>query len=105
VNPALPRDPAYYRLADGARILAVLIVGVPILVDQGADAITALFTAGLVWLAAAVADRRMIPDLPIMLAESALIGMVAGLGMVAHPMMLAILAIPPFIGGLRMGVN
>ena len=55
MNPALPRDPAYYRLADGARILAVLIVGVPILVDQGSDAITALFTAGLIWLAAAVA--------------------------------------------------
>jgi signal transduction histidine kinase len=105
VNQPLPRDPAYYRLADGARVLAVLIVGVPILVDQGSDAITALFTAGLIWLAAAVADRRTIPDLPIMLAESSLIGLVAGLGMVAHPMMLAILAIPPFIGGLRMGVK
>jgi signal transduction histidine kinase len=105
VTPPSLRDPAYHRLADGGRLLAVLIVGVPILVDQGADAITALFTASLVWLAAAVADRRAIPDLPIMLAESALIGLVAGLGMVAHPMLLAILAIPPFVGGLRMGIR
>ena len=28
-----------------------------------------------------------------------------GLGMVAHPMLLALLAVPPFIGGLRCGVR
>jgi signal transduction histidine kinase len=99
------RDPAFHRLADGSRILAVLIVGVPIVVDSSPDAITALLTAALVWLAAAVADRRPLPELAILVAESSLIGLVAGLGMVAHPMLLATLAIPPFIGGLRLGVR
>ncbi|MGH3363072.1 MAG: sensor histidine kinase [Nocardioides sp.] len=99
------RDPAYHRLADGGRLVAIVIVGLPIVVDADSEAITALLTAALVWLAAAVADRRPIRDLPIVLAESALIGLVAGLGMLAHPMLLAILAIPPFVGGLRSGMR
>ena len=52
------RDTAYHRLADGSRILAVLIVGVPIVADRSAEAITALLAASLVWLADMATESR-----------------------------------------------
>ncbi len=105
MTPPPLRDPAYHRLADGSRLLALLIVGLPVVVTSDAEAITSWLTAALIWLAAAIADRRAIPDPLVMLTESALIGLVAGLGMVDDPMLLAMLAVPPFIGGLRAGIR
>ena len=106
VTPPPLRDPAYHRLADGCTAArAADRRAARSSVTSDAEAITAWLTAALIWLAAAIADRRAIPDRLVMLAESALIGLVAGLGMVDDPMLLAMLAVPPFIGGLRAGIR
>lgn len=94
----------HLRLTAGARLLALLALGAPILWTRDVDALVALGAVVAVWLlaqvAAAVPRLARLADPTI---EAALVGAICGLSLHSTLAVTAALALAPFVGGLRRG--
>ena len=100
---ALPVE--YHRMAVGARVLAMLILGIPTLVFGDVSTLIAWAQLGFLWLAATLADRLLRLGSASFVAEAALVGLVVASSLDGPLTLLAALALPPFTAGLRHGVR
>lgn len=99
------RGPHHPRLALGARVLALVILAVPVvLLGQGTSAVAVLVLAAI-WSVATVVDRLVPPRLFYPVLEAFLVGAVAARGLADTPTVLGVLAVPAFTAGLRGGVR
>jgi len=102
---SLPSD--YHRMAGGARVLATLIVGIPVLVYGSNATLVALAALGVLWLTITASERTSWSHVRTggMLAEPAAVGLIAAINLDQGATLLAALAVPPFAAGLRQGVR
>ncbi len=96
----------HLRLTAGARLLALLAIGGPILWTREHDAIGALAAIAVVWLLAqAAATLPRLHRLADPTIEAALVGAICGLSLNSTVAVTAALALAPFVGGLRRGTT
>ena len=88
----------------GARVFAMLILGLPAVVLGDSSTLLALVAVAAVWLGATVADRVAVIGFTAVLVEAGLVGLVAGISLDGRLTLVAALAVPPFTGALRRGV-
>lgn len=94
------------RLSAAARAFAALAIGAPILWSGSNEALLTLGCLVLVLAVGLVVEvRARTLLLPTLVAEAALLGAVAAVGMQAEPAFLGALAIMPLAGGLRLGTR
>ena len=97
---------SFARLAVAARVFALAALAAPMLWARNAEALPYLAALALVWALGAWAHQqrtRLMSSLD--LVEAALVGGVAGLALESSPGLLAALALPPFLSGLRHGTR
>jgi signal transduction histidine kinase len=97
--------PEYHRMAVGARVLAMLILGIPTVVYGDSASLVTLAVLGTIWTLSTIAERLNWVSLLIVLVESAVVGGLAAFSLGSGLMLLPALAVPPFTAGLRRGVR
>ncbi|QZY28015.1 sensor histidine kinase [Nocardioides coralli] len=97
--------PAYYRLAVGARIWALLVLGISAASLGDGTSAAALTVLGLVWSVSIAAEWRGYTWLSKSPLEPVLVSAVAARSLDADLSLLLAMAIPPFTGGLLRGVR
>ena len=97
--------PEYHRLAVGARVLAMLILGIPVLVYGTLESVLALAALGVTWLLATVLERTRYAGWLLNPIEAGVVALIAALSLGHGATLLAALAVPPFTAGLRRGVR
>ena len=97
--------PEYHRMAVGSRVLAMLILGIPVLVYATAASIVALATLGATWLGVSVLERTRFAGWWLHPVEAGVVALIAALSLGDGATLLAALAVPPFTAGLRRGVR
>ena len=103
VLTALP--PEYHRMAVGARVLAILIIGIPTIVYGDSSSLLALSVLGALWLLTTMTERLGWTPWAGVLVESAAVGVLTATSLGDGLTLLAALAVPPFTAGLRRGVR
>ena len=104
MNPAAV-TPEYHRMAVGARVLAMLILGIPVVVYGSVESVLALAALGVTWLVATLLERTQRASWLLNPVEAGLVALVAALSLGHGATLLAALAVPPFTAGLRRGVR
>ena len=97
--------PRYVGIAAGARLFALIAIGVPSILLREEGALVAVLLLGLVWTGAiTLSVLRRIPAAVALVSEGALVALivVTSLGY-AGTLHLTALAVTPFIAGLRRG--
>jgi signal transduction histidine kinase len=95
---------SHARLATAARAFALLAITAPVLWERHAEALPFLGSLAAVWLLGVVAQHRLRSWAGSLdLVEAALIGVIAGFALPIAPGLVAALALPPFLSGLRHG--
>jgi signal transduction histidine kinase len=94
-------------MAVGARVLAMLILGIPTVVYGDSASLLTLGALGVMWLAATGLERLRwtSTSMVLVLVEAAVVGLLTGLSLGSGLTLLAALAVPPFTAGLRRGVR
>ena len=96
----------HLRLTAGARLLALLAIGGPILWTRDHDAVVALGAIVVVWLLAQVAaSLPRLSRLADPTIEAALVGAICGISLHSTLAVTAALSLAPFVGGLRKGTT
>lgn len=94
----------FARLAEAARAFALVALAAPALWARETAALPFLLAFAVVWGAGAVAaQQRSRLTTSVDLLEATAVGVVAALAMDSSPGLLAALALPPFLSGLRHG--
>jgi signal transduction histidine kinase len=94
------------RLATAARAFALLAITAPVLWERNTEALPFLGWLAAVWLLGVVAQSRLTSWTGSLdLVEAGLIGAVAGFASPIAPGLVAALALPPFLSGLRQGAR
>ncbi len=97
--------PEYHRMAVGARVLAMLILGIPVLVYGTTESLLSLGALGATWLVVTLLERTRLPGWLLSPAEATLIALFVSLSLGHGASLLAALAVPPFTAGIRRGVR
>jgi signal transduction histidine kinase len=97
--------PEYHRMAVGSRLLAMLILGIPVLVSGATESVLALAALGVCWLLATLLERTRLAGRLLNPVEAAAVAAIAALSLGQGPSLVAALAVPPFTAGLRRGVR
>ncbi|GAA1475927.1 hypothetical protein GCM10009623_03730 [Nocardioides aestuarii] len=103
--PARARDATHLQLAVRARLLALLVLSIPVVVLGDGYSVAALAALAGVWTLATVADRYVPTSLLVPLFEGVLVGGIAALTLPQEAGVLGALAVPAFTAGLRGGVR
>lgn len=94
----------FARLAEAARAFALLALAAPALWARDTATLPFLLALAVVWAVGAVAaSQRSRLATSVDLIEATAVGVVAALAMDTSPGLLAALALPPFLSGLRHG--
>jgi signal transduction histidine kinase len=101
--PTLP--PEYHRMAVGARVLAMLILGIPVLVYGTVDSLLALSGLGCTWLLVTVLERTRLSSWLLAPVEAAAVSLIVSVSLGQGAALLAALAVPPFTASIRRGVR
>jgi signal transduction histidine kinase len=89
-----------------ARLFALLAIGVPVLWFRQDEGLLALLTLGLVWVYQGVTATRRELQLSLSAStEAATVGIIAAIGMVYAPSILAALVVPPLYATAVAGVR
>lgn len=99
------RDATHLQLAVRARLLALLVLSIPIIVLGDRISVAALGGLALVWATSTVADRYSPTRLLFPLFEGIAVGGIAALTLPQEAGVLGALAVPAFTAGLRGGVR
>ena len=97
--------PEYHRMAVGARVLAMLILGIPTVVYGDSASLVTLAVLGAMWTLSTITEQLNWVNLLMVLLESAVVGGLAAISLGSGLMLLPALAVPPFTAGLRRGVR
>ncbi len=93
------------RLAIGARVLALAILAVPVLLLGQRTALVAVLALAAIWCLSTLADRLSPSRLLYPVLEAFLVGAVAARALADGATVLGALAVPAFTAGLRSGVR
>lgn len=93
------------RLAIGARVLALVILAVPVFVLSETRSLIAVLALAGVWCLSTLADRLVPSWLVIPVFEALLVGAVVGRSLGESATVMGALAVPVFTAGLRGGVR
>jgi signal transduction histidine kinase len=99
------RTLTHRSLAVRARLLALLVLALPIVVLGDGRSLIALGALALVWLGSTVVDRVARSSQVALMLEGALVGGIAALTLAEPAGVLGALAVPAFTAGLRGGVR
>ena len=98
-------SPEYHRMAVGARVLAMLILGIPVLVYGTNESLLALAALGVTWALASAFERTSFLSRVLNPVEAAVVATIASVSLGYGATLLAALALPPFTAGLLRGVR
>lgn len=93
------------QLALGARVLALVILAVPVVLLAKAELAVGVLALAAIWCLSTLADRLSPSGLLFPVLEAFLVGAVAARGVAESPTVLGALAVPAFTAGLRGGVR
>jgi signal transduction histidine kinase len=99
------RQTSHLSLAVRARILALLVLSLPIVVLGDVRSLWALSGLAVVWTAATVVERKWGPRALPAVVEGAIVGALAAMTVTEPAGALGALAVPAFTTGLRGGVR
>ncbi|WP_432479800.1 sensor histidine kinase [Nocardioides sp. GXQ0305] len=97
--------PEYHRMAVGARALAMLILGIPVLVYGTLESLAALGALGGTWAVVTLLERTRLSGWFLSPLEAGAVALIAALSLDHGATLLAALAVPPFTAGLRRGLR
>jgi signal transduction histidine kinase len=89
----------------GARAFALLTLAMPLLLSHDQLLLLALLAIGAIWAAVTAGELLDIPATLLLVLDSALVGVVAGLTSHSTTAILGALAVPPFTAGLSRGTR
>lgn len=97
--------PRYVGIAAGARLFALIAIGVPSILLREEGALVAVLLLGVVWTGAiTLSVVRRVPAMLALVTEGVLVALVVALSLgYADTLHLTALAVTPFIAGLRRG--
>ena len=99
------RNATHLQLAVRARLLALLVLSIPVIVLGDRISVVALASLTVIWVSATIADRYSPTRLLFPLFEGIAVGGVAALTLQQEAGVLGALAVPAFTAGLRGGVR
>ena len=89
----------------GARLLALLAIGAPVLYEHDHDAVVALVALTTIWVVASLLERLPARTFYALPAEAALTGVACGAAIGSTEAVLLALAVPPFVAAVVRGAR